>query len=215
MAQEGTESIPYDAESIQVLEGLQAVRKRPAMYVGSIDTRGLHHLVHEVVDNSIDEAMMGFCKNIQVSITEAGSVTVADDGRGIPVDVHPKYGVPAAEIVMSKMHAGGKFEHKLYRVSGGLHGVGLSVVNGLSEWLEARIRRDGKEWRIRFARGEKAEDLKPIGPAGGARTIITVKPDPQIFETTEFDVDLLATRLPELALLNRGLPVTLTDLARG
>src|SRR5438093_1314436 len=211
MAQEGTESVPYDAESIQVLEGLQAVRKRPAMYVGSIDTRGLHHLVHEVVDNSIDEAMMGFCKNIQVSINEDGSVTVADDGRGIPVDVHPKYGIPAAELVMSRMHAGGKFEHKLYRVSGGLHGVGLSVVNGLSEWLEARIRRDGKEWRIRFSRGEKAEALKEIGPAEGTGTAITFKPDSQIFETIEFDFETLATRLRELAFLNRGLRIVVTD----
>src|SRR5881409_3724704 len=214
MAQEGTESVPYDAESIQVLEGLQAVRKRPAMYVGSIDTRGLHHLVHEVVDNSIDEAMMGFCKNIQVSINEDGSVTVADDGRGIPVDVHPKYGVPAAELVMSRMHAGGKFEHKTYRVSGGLHGVGLSVVNGLSEWLEARIRRDGKEWRIRFSRGEKAEALKEIGPAEGTGTAITFKPDSQIFETIEFDFETLATRLRELAFLNRGLRIVVTDPRR-
>jgi len=215
MSNEGTESVAYDAESIQVLEGLQAVRKRPAMYIGSVDARGLHHLVHEVVDNSIDEAMVGFCRNIQVSINADGSVTVADDGRGIPVEVHPKYGVPAAELVMSKMHAGGKFEHKLYRVSGGLHGVGLSVVNGLSEWLEARIRRDGKEWRIRFARGEKAEDLKPVGPAEGTGTIITFKPDPMIFETAEFDFDLLATRLRELAFLNRGLRITITDVGHG
>ena len=212
MVNEGGESVAYDAESIQVLEGLQAVRRRPAMYVGSVDTRGLHHLVHEVVDNSIDEAMVGFCKNIQVSINKDGSVTVADDGRGIPVDVHPKYGVPAAEIVMSKMHAGGKFEHKLYRVSGGLHGVGLSVVNALSEWLEARILRDGKEWRIRFARGEKAEDLKPVGTAEGTGTIITFRPDSEIFETTEFDYDLLATRLRELAFLNKGLRITVTDV---
>jgi len=215
MAQEGTESVAYDAESIQVLEGLQAVRKRPAMYVGSVDTRGLHHLVHEVVDNSIDEAMVGFCKNIQVSINEDGSVTVADDGRGIPVEVHPKYGVPAAELVMSRMHAGGKFEHKTYRVSGGLHGVGLSVVNGLSEWLEARIKRDGKEWRIRFARGEKAEDLKAVGPAEGTGTVITFRPDPEIFETIEFDFDTLATRLRELAFLNKGLRIVITDPKHG
>src|SRR2546428_6336045 len=168
MAQEGTESAPYDAESIQVLEGLQAVRKRPAMYVGSVDTRGLHHLVHEVVDNSIDEAMVGSCKNTQVSINEDGSVTVADDGRGIPVEVHPKYGVPAAELVMSRMHAGGKFEHKTYRVSGGLHGVGLSVVNGLSEWLEARIKRDGQEWRAPLAPRGEAGGLKAGRPPRGA-----------------------------------------------
>src|SRR3989449_1164698 len=214
MAQEGTESAAYDAESIQVLEGLQAVRKRPAMYVGSVDTRGLHHLVHEVVDNSIDEAMVGFCKNIEVSINADGSVTVTDDGRGIPVEVHPTYGTPAAELVMSRMHAGGKFEHKLYRVSGGLHGVGLSVVNGLSEWLEARIRRDGKEWRIRFSRGEKAEALKEIGPAEGTGTAITFKPDSQIFETIEFDFETLATRLRELAFLNRGLRIVVTDPRR-
>src|SRR2546428_1943791 len=215
MAQEGTESAPYDAESIQVLEGLQAVRKRPAMYVGSVDTRGLHHLVHEVVDNSIDEAMVGSCKNTQVSMNEDGSVTVADDGRGIPVEVQRKYGVPAAELVMSRMHAGGKFEHKTYRVSGGLHGVGLSVVNGLSEWLEARIKREGKEWRIRFARGEKAEDLKAVGPADGTGTVITFRPDPQIFETVEFDFDTLATRLRELAFLNKGLRIVVTDPKHG
>src|SRR3990170_4732069 len=211
MAEGSANSAVYDAESIQVLEGLQAVRKRPAMYIGSLDERGLHHLVHEVVDNSIDEAMVGFCKNIQVSMNGDGSVTVADDGRGIPVDVHPKFGVPAAELVMSRMHAGAKFERKLYRVSGGLHGVGLSVVTGLSEWLEARIRRDGKEWKIRFERGEKAADLQPIGPAEGTGTVITFKPDRQIFETTEFDFETLATRLRELAFLNKGLRIVITD----
>src|SRR3970040_2341586 len=182
MEQGGSEPVAYDAESIQVLEGLQAVTKRPAMYIGSLDERGLPHLVHEVVDNSIDEAMVGFCKNIQVSINGDGSVTVADDGRGIPVDVHPKFGVPAAELVMSRMHAGAQFERKLYRVSGGLHRVGLSVVTGLSEWLEARIRRDGKEWKIRFERGEKAADLQPIGPAGGPGTGTQVKPESKSFE---------------------------------
>lgn len=215
MEQGGAEPVAYDAESIQVLEGLQAVRKRPAMYIGSLDERGLHHLVHEVVDNSIDEAMVGFCKNIQVSINGDGSVTVADDGRGIPVDVHPKFGVPAAELVMSRMHAGAKFERKLYRVSGGLHGVGLSVVTGLSEWLEARIKRDGKEWRIRFSRGEKTEDLKEIGPAEGTGTVITFKPDSQIFETIAFDFETLATRLRELAFLNKGLRIVVTDPAHG
>src|SRR2546426_7202231 len=211
MAQEGTESAPYDAESIRLLEGLRAVRKRPAMYVGSVDTRGLHHLVHEVVDNSIDEAMMGFCKNIQVSMNEDGSVTVADDGRGIPVEVHPKYGVPAAELVMSRMHAGGKFEHKTYRVSGGLHGVGLSVVNGLSEWLEARIKRDGKEWRIPVCPGGEGGGRKGGGPAAGGGALLTFKPDSQIFETIEFDFETLATRLRELAFLNRGLRIVVTD----
>lgn len=207
------EETAYDAQQIQVLEGLQAVRKRPAMYVGSVDSRGLHHLVHEVVDNSIDEAMAGHCKDIQVSLNKDGSVTIADDGRGIPVEVHPKYGVPAAELVMSRMHAGGKFEHKLYRVSGGLHGVGLSVVNGLSEWLEARIKRDGKEWKIRFSRGEKTADLEAIGPAEGTGTVITFRPDDQIFETIEFDYETLATRLRELAFLNKGLRIVITDPA--
>ncbi len=211
MVEEGTETTEYSAEQIQVLEGLQAVRKRPAMYVGSVDTRGLHHLVHEVVDNSIDEAMVGFCKNIQVTLNPDGSATIADDGRGIPVDVHPKYGVPGVELVLSRMHSGGKFEHKTYRVSGGLHGVGLSVVNGLSEWLEVRVRRDGRENRMRFERGQKASDLEDVGPAEGTGTIITFKPDGEIFETLEFDYDTIATRLRELAFLNAGLKIIIVD----
>src|SRR2546426_1124125 len=179
------EETAYDATQIQVLEGLQAIRKRPAMYIGSVDARGLHHLVHEVVDNSIDEAMAGFCKEIQVTLNADGSVTVADDGRGIPVDIHPKYGAPGVEIVLSRMHSGGKFERKMYRVSGGLHGVGLSVVNGLSEWLEVRVKREGQEHRMRFERGKKATDLEVVGPAEGTGTIITFLPDSQVFESID------------------------------
>src|SRR5881396_2558951 len=208
------EETAYDAQQIQVLEGLQAVRKRPAMYVGSVDSRGLHHLVHEVVDNSIDEAMAGFCKEIQVTLNTDGSVTVADDGRGIQVDIHPKYGVPGVELVLSRMHTGGKFERKMYRVSGGLHGVGLSVVNGLSERLEVRVRRDGKEYRMRFERGQKASDLEVVGKAQGTGTTITFRPDPQIFEEIEFDYDTLEARLRELAFLNAGLRITIEDQIR-
>ncbi len=217
MTEEATEPKPesdYRADQIQVLEGLQAVRKRPAMYIGSVDERGLHHLVHEVVDNSIDEAMAGFCKNIQVTLNPDGSVTVADDGRGIPVDIHPKYGVPGVELVTSRMHSGAKFEHKMYRVSGGLHGVGLSVVNSLSESFEIRIHHDGQEYRMRYVRGQKAEDLKVTGPAEGTGTIITFRPDPQIFETVAFDYDTLAARLRELAFLNAGLRIIIVDKAR-
>src|SRR5881296_3370144 len=209
------EETAYDATQIQVLEGLQAIRKRPAMYIGSVDARGLHHLVHEVVDNSIDEAMAGFCKEIQVTLNADGSVTVADDGRGIPVDIHPKYGAPGVEIVLSRMHSGGKFERKMYRVSGGLHGVGLSVVNGLSEWLEVRVKRDGQEHRMRFERGQKASDLEVAGPAEGTGTIITFLPDAQVFETIEFDYDTLATRLRELAFLNASLRIIIVDKVHG
>src|SRR6267143_1375044 len=205
------EETAYDAQQIQVLEGLQAVRKRPAMYVGSIDSRGLHHLVHEVVDNSIDEAMAGYCKEIQVTLNADGSVTVADDGRGIPVDIHPKYGVPGVELVLSRMHSGGKFERKMYRVSGGLHGVGLSVVNGLSETLEVRVRRDKKEYRMRFKRGKKASDLEVVGPAEGTGTIITFRPDAEVFEDIEFEYDTLAARLRELAFLNASLRIIIVD----
>src|SRR5439155_886759 len=160
------------------------------------------HLVHEVVDNSIDEAMAGFCKEIQVTLNPDGSVTIADDGRGIPVDIHPKYGAPGVEIVLSRMHSGGKFERKMYRVSGGLHGVGLSVVNGLSEWLEVRVKREGQEHRMRFERGTKATDLEVVGPAEGTGTIITFLPDSQVSDATGFDYDILATRWRELAFLN-------------
>src|SRR2546428_1725103 len=209
------EETAYDAQQIQVLEGLQAVRKRPAMYVGSIDIRGLHHLVHEVVDNSIDEAMAGFCKEIQVTLNEDGSVTVADDGRGIPVDLHPKYGVPGVGLVLTRRHTGGKFEQKMYRVSGGLHGVGLSVVNGLSESLEVRVRRDGKEHRMRFERGEQVSELEVGGTAEGTGTIITFRPDPEVFETIEFEYDTLAARLRELAFLNARLRIIIVDKIHG
>src|SRR5438034_8737736 len=209
------EETAYDATQIQVLEGLQAIRKRPAMYIGSTDARGLHHLIHEVVDNSIDEAMAGFCKEIQVTLNADGSVTVADDGRGIPVDIHPKYGVPGVELVLSRMHSGGKFERKMYRVSGGLHGVGLSVVNGLSEWLEVRVRRGGKDERMRVERGQKASKSEVAGTAKGTGTTITCRPDSQIFEEIEFDYEILAARLRELAFLNAGLLITITDKIRG
>jgi DNA gyrase subunit B len=209
------EETAYDARQIQVLEGLQAIRKRPAMYIGSVDSRGLHHLVHEVVDNSIDEAMAGFCKAISVTLNEDGSITVADDGRGIPVDLHPKYGVPGVELVLSRMHTGGKFERKMYRVSGGLHGVGLSVVNGLSEWLEVRVRRNGKEYRMRFERGVKASNLETVGRAEGTGTTITFLPDSQVFEEIEFDYEILAARLRELAFLNAGLQITIEDRGHG
>src|SRR5438094_9215140 len=205
------EEAAYDASQIQVLEGLQAIRKRPAMYIGSTDARGLHHLIDEVVDNAIYEAMAGFCKEIQVTLNADGSVTVADDGRGIPVDIHPKYGAPGVEIVLSRMHSGGKFERKMYRVSGGLHGVGLSVVNGLSEWLEVRVKRDGQEHRMRFARGKKASDLEVIGPAEGTGTIITFLPAAEVFASTAFHSHMLATRLRELAFLNAGLRIIIVD----
>src|SRR3970282_2167890 len=181
------------------------------MYIGSVSERGLHHLVHEVVDNSIDEAMAGFCKNIQVTINADGSVTVACGGRGIPVDMHPKYKEPAVQLVLTRMHSGGTFERKMYRVSGGLHGVGLSVVNALSEWLEVRVLRNGKEHAQRYERGVPQGELKVVGDAKGTGTIVSFKPDPQIFETVDFDYDTIAQRLRELAFLNRGLKIIALD----
>ncbi len=203
------EDSSYDSQQIQILEGLQAVRRRPAMYIGSVDARGLHHLVYEVVDNSIDEAMAGFCNNIDVVLHTDGSVSIIDDGRGIPVDVHPKYGKPGAEIVMTTMHSGGKFERKVYQVSGGLHGVGLSVVNGLSEWLEARIRRGGKMHVQRCEKGLLVEHLKAAGDAEGTGTAIRFKPDSSIFESVEFDFETIATRLREFAFLNAGVKISI------
>ena len=205
----------YGAGQIQVLEGLQAVRKRPAMYVGSTDTRGLHHLVYEVVDNSIDEALAGHCDEIEVRIDDDGSVTVADDGRGIPVDTHEEYDRPAVEVIMTVLHAGGKFDKQSYQVSGGLHGVGVSVVNALSKWLEVEVRRDGAVWRHRFDHGEPKEgafervrDMRPDEETG---TTITFWPDENIFDDVTFTTETLDSRLRELAFLNPGVAITLVD----
>ncbi len=201
----------YRVDDIQVLEGLSAVRKRPSMYIGSTDTRGLHHLVYEVVDNSIDEAMVGYCKEIKVILHEDNSVSVVDDGRGIPVEVHSKYGRPGVEIVMTKLHAGGKFDKKSYKVSGGLHGVGVSVVNALSEWLEVRISRNGKLYSQRYERGIPAKDLEVVGDAGESGTTVIFKPDFEIFSEFNFNFDTISTRLRELAFLNKGVKIGIRD----
>ncbi|MBC7085051.1 MAG: DNA topoisomerase (ATP-hydrolyzing) subunit B [Methanomethylovorans sp.] len=201
----------YDATHIQVLEGLEAVRKRPSMYIGSVDSRGLHHLVYEVVDNSIDEALAGFCSQIDISLNKDGSVTVQDNGRGIPVDIHPKYKKSALEVVMTILHAGGKFDKSSYKVSGGLHGVGVSVVNALSEWVEVYVKRDGNLYYQRYERGTPTTPVQIVGKAEGSGTTVTFKPDASILETTVFNYETLATRLRELAFLNKGLKITIAD----
>jgi DNA gyrase subunit B len=201
----------YTAEQIKILDGLAAVRKRPAMYIGNTGTEGLHHLVHELVDNSIDEALGGYCQKIEVIIHIDNSVTVRDDGRGIPVDLHEKENRPAVEVVMTKLHSGGKFDNQTYKISGGLHGVGLSVVNALSEFVELEIRRDGKVYHQLYERGEVKTELKITGKTKNSGTQVRFKPDSEIFETTTFSFELLSQRLRELAFLNKGLSISIED----
>lgn len=205
----------YTAEDIQVLEGLDAVRRRPAMYIGSTDARGLHHLVYEVVDNSIDEALAGVCDEITVILHADSSITVTDNGRGIPVEVIEEYEKPALEIVMTMLYAGGKFDNRVYKVSGGLHGVGVSVVNALSQWLEVRVRRNSSIYYQKYERGTPVKDLGIIGSCTGTGTEITFLPDEKIFDVIIFDFNTLSTRLEELAYLNKGLTITLKDERTG
>jgi len=201
----------YNASEIKVLEGLEGVRKRPSMYIGSTGKEGLHHLVYEVVDNSVDEALAGYCKIIKVSINKDGSVTVEDDGRGIPVDNHPTFKVPAVQVALTKLHAGGKFDKKSYVISGGLHGVGVSVVNALSKKLIVEVKRDGKIYSQEYSKGDPKTKLEVSGKAEGTGTIITFWPDPEIFSTVNFDYKVLETRFREIVFLNAGLKIILTD----
>ncbi|MDQ7794630.1 MAG: DNA topoisomerase (ATP-hydrolyzing) subunit B [bacterium] len=205
----------YDETQIQVLEGLEAVRRRPSMYVGSTGPRGLHHLVYEVVDNSVDEALAGACTAIEVTIRADGAALVRDDGRGIPVGTHPQTGRPAVEVALTVLHAGGKFGGQGYKVSGGLHGVGVSVVNALSLWLEVDIRREGGHFRQRYERGIPVTEVERVGDAEGTGTVVAFYPDPSIFETTEFSAEILVQRLRELAFLNRGLRIVFRDERTG
>jgi len=198
------ESLEYNAKSIHVLKGLEAVRRRPAMYIGDLGHRGLHHIVYEVVDNGIDEAMAGYCTEIIVTINKDKSLTVIDNGRGIPVDIHPTQRKPALEVVMTMLHAGGKFDKSSYKVSGGLHGVGVSVTNALSEWMEVEVYRDGKIYRQRYETGKKSSDVEEIGRSARRGTKVRFLPDEKIFKKIEIDFETLAHRLMELAFLNKG-----------
>ena len=201
----------YGGSQIQVLEGLEAVRKRPGMYIGSTSASGLHHLVYEIVDNSIDEALAGYCRHITVTINPGNTITVTDDGRGIPVDIQPQTGKPALEVVFTVLHAGGKFGGGGYKVSGGLHGVGASVVNALSEWLRVRVHKNGLIHEMRFARGQITQEMKVVGKTDKTGTEVTFKPDPEMFDTLEYDYEILHERMREEAFLNAGLSITITD----
>jgi len=204
-------ALEYGADKIQVLQGLEAVRKRPGMYIGSTGARGLHHLVYEVVDNAVDEAMAGFCDEISVMINANSEVRVEDNGRGFPVDIHPTEKKPGVEVAMTTLHAGGKFDHSSYKVSGGLHGVGVSVVNALSEWLEVEVMRNGKRYHQRYERGNKASELNIVGDTDDTGTIVRFRPDPDIFPDLDYQYDTLVSRLRELAFLNAGVRITITD----
>ena len=205
----------YDASEIQVLEGLEAVRKRPGMYIGSTSSSGLHHLVYEIVDNAIDEALAGYCTDITVTINEGDTITVTDNGRGIPVDIQPQTGRPALEVVYTVLHAGGKFGGGGYKVSGGLHGVGASVVNALSEWLEVQVYKNGHIYEMKFSRGDITQEMKIVGDTDRTGTTVTFKPDPEMFDTLVYDYDILHTRMREQAFLNAGLRITITDARPG
>ena len=205
----------YDASEIQVLEGLEAVRKRPGMYIGSTSSSGLHHLVYEIVDNAIDEALAGYCTDITVTINEGDTITVTDNGRGIPVDIQPQTGRPALEVVYTVLHAGGKFGGGGYKVSGGLHGVGASVVNALSEWLEVQVHKNGHIYEMKFSRGDITQEMKIIGDTDRTGTTVTFKPDPEVFDTLVYDYGILHTRMREQAFLNAGLRITITDARPG
>ena len=212
MSEEEIDRSNYSADNIQVLEGLEAVRKRPAMYIGDVGVKGLHHLVYEVVDNSIDEALAGHCDTITVFINEDNSITVKDNGRGIPTAMHTKEKKSALEVVMTVLHAGGKFDKDTYKVSGGLHGVGVSCVNALSIALKATVRREGKIFQQEYSIGKPLYDVKVVGESQETGTEVTFKPDGTIFESTEYNFDTLAARMRELAFLNKGITITLTDL---